>query len=61
MENALTRVAVVLDDASEDLLVVVKLERSQAVVFQSLSSDNVDWRLFTSCTVVVSMVPLVWY
>lgn len=34
--------AVVLDRASEDLLVVVKLERSQLLVFQSLSGDNVD-------------------
>lgn len=61
MENVLTRVAVVLDGASEDLLVVVKLERNQAVIFQSLSSDDVDWRLVTSCTVAVSMVPLVWH
>lgn len=38
----LTRVAVVLDGLSEDLLVVVELEWSQPLIFQSLSGDNVD-------------------
>ncbi len=61
MENMLTRVAVVLDGASEDLLVVVKLERSQSLVFQSLSSDDVDGRLVFSCTVAAGVVPHVWH
>lgn len=51
--------AVVLDRASEDLLVVVELERSQAFVFQSLSGDDVDGRLVFSGTVAVGVVPLV--
>lgn len=38
----LTRVAVVFDCASEDLLVVVELERSQSLIFQSLFGDDVD-------------------
>lgn len=56
----LTWVAVVLDCASEGLLVVVELERSQTLVFQSLSGDNVDGRLLSSCTFAVGMVPLLW-
>lgn len=56
----LTRVAVVLDRASEDLLVVVELERSQSLVFQSLSGDDVDGRLVSSFTVAVGVVPIVW-
>lgn len=58
-EDNPTRVAVVLDRASEDLLVVVELERSQAFVFQSLSGDDVDGRLVFSGTVAVGVVPLV--
>lgn len=61
MENVLTGVAVVLDCASEDLLVVVELERSQTLVLQSLSGDNVDGRLVFSCTVAVDVAPLVWH
>lgn len=61
MENKLTRVAVVLDGASEDLLVVVELENSQSLVFQSLSGDDVDGRLVFSCTVAVGVVPHVWH
>lgn len=53
--------AVVLDSASEDVLIVMKLERSQVTVFQSLSCDNVNGRLFLSCTCLVGMVPFFWY
>lgn len=53
--------AVVLDCASEDLLVVVELERSQLLVFQSLSGDNVDGRLVFSRTVAVNVAPLFWH
>lgn len=51
--------AVVLDHASEDLLVVVELERSQTLVFQSLPGDDVDGRLVPSSTVTVDVAPLV--
>lgn len=37
-----TRVAVVLDHASEALLVAVELKGSQMLVFQCLPGDNVD-------------------
>lgn len=59
MENVLTRVAVVLDRASEDLLVVGELERGQPLVSQSLSCDDVDGRLVSSSTVGVGVVPIV--
>lgn len=52
--------AVVLDCGSEDLLVVVELEGSQPLVFQSLSGDHVDGRLVPSFTVAVGVVPVAW-
>lgn len=50
MENKLTGVAIVYDCACEDLLVILKLQRSQMIIFESLSGDNVNGRLFLSST-----------
>lgn len=51
--------AVVLDGASEALLVAVELKGSQTLVFQSLPGDNVDGRLVFSGAVAIGAVPLV--
>ena len=59
--RSLTRVAVVADGSTEDLLVVVKLERSQAFVFHRLSSHNIDGRLVLAPTVAIGVGPLVWH
>lgn len=53
--------SVVLDGTSEDLLVVVELERSQAFVFHRLFSHNIDGRLVFPLTVAVGVAPLVWH
>lgn len=52
--------SVVLDCASEDLLVVVELEGSQAFVFHRLFSHDVDGRLVCPPAVAVGVSPLVW-
>lgn len=59
-ESPLTWVAVVLDCACEDLLVVLELERSQTLIFQSLPGDDVDGWLLSSSTGAVGMGPLLW-
>lgn len=57
--HAPTRVAVVLDHASEALLVAVELKGCQTLIFQSLPGDNVDGWLGSSRTVAVGAVPIV--
>lgn len=53
-----TCVAVVPDGCTEALLVAVKLKRNEPFVFQSLPSDDVDWRLVLPGTVAIAVVPL---
>lgn len=52
--------AVVLDRPSEELLVVVELERSQIFVLDGLFGHDVDGRLVLPPTVPIGLVPLVW-
>lgn len=61
MGEILTRVSVVLDCTSEDLLVVVELEGSQAFVFHRLFCHNVDGRLVFPPAVAIGVGPLVWH
>lgn len=60
-ESTLTWVTIVIDCACEDLLVVLELERSQTLIFQSLPGDDVDGGLPSSSTGAVGMGPLLWY
>lgn len=50
--------AVVLDLASEHLLVVAEVQRGQPLVQQGLPGDDVDGRLVSSPTVAVDVAPL---
>lgn len=52
--------AIVLDCASEFLLVIFELNGSQAFVFEGLSSDNVNGRLLFPSTVTEAVLPLDW-
>lgn len=58
-KKRLTRVSVVLDGALEDLLVVLELERGQAIVSHRLFSHDVDGRLVLSPAVPIGVGPLV--
>lgn len=58
VDKTLTRVAVVLDRASEELLVVIEPERRQTLVLHGLSRHDVDGRLLVAPAAPVGLVPL---